>query len=80
MTADLPPSEQGKLQGANGSLLGIAGLVGPAIFTLIFAACIGQGAPLYLPGAPFLLAAFVLLASLGLAAAVTRPASNATSS
>ena len=38
------PSEQGQLQGANASLMGIASLIGPAIFTQAFAVFIGAGA------------------------------------
>jgi DHA1 family tetracycline resistance protein-like MFS transporter len=73
MTADVEPSEQGQLQGANASLLGIAGLFGPAVFTLEFATFIGKDAPLFLPGAPYLLAGLILLAAMTLAAVVTRP-------
>ncbi|HYZ32081.1 MAG TPA: MFS transporter [Crenalkalicoccus sp.] len=68
-TRRVEPSEQGRLQGAFGSLQGIAGLIGPGLFTLAFAAAIAPGAGFQLPGAPFLLAALLLLAGLGLAAA-----------
>ena len=43
------------MQGANASLMGIASLIGPAIFTQSFAVFIGAGAIVYLPGMPFLL-------------------------
>jgi DHA1 family tetracycline resistance protein-like MFS transporter len=33
MTRRVPPTEQGQLQGANGSLRGVAGLIGPGLFT-----------------------------------------------
>jgi DHA1 family tetracycline resistance protein-like MFS transporter len=72
MTRRVGASEQGRLQGAQASLVGIAGLLGPALFTQTFAACIGPGAPLPLPGAPFLLAAALLVASLALAWRSTR--------
>src|SRR5271170_1457915 len=37
MSRRVSPSEQGQLQGAQSSLQGVAGLIGPGIFTLIFA-------------------------------------------
>ena len=61
------PSEQGQLQGANASLMGIANLIGPGIFTQSFALFIGAGAIVYLPGAPFLLAAIMLAAAIAVA-------------
>ena len=55
MTRQVGPREQGRLQGANASLMGIASLIGPALFTQTFALLHRRGAP-HLPGAPFLLA------------------------
>jgi len=72
MTRRVHPSEQGQLQGANASLRGIAGLVGPGLFTQTLALFIGAGAAWHLPGAPFLLAAALLLAALGIARRATR--------
>ena len=40
MFRQIGPSEQGQLQGANGSIMGVAGLIGPTIFTQLFAAAI----------------------------------------
>ena len=56
MSRYVSASEQGQLQGANASLMGIANLVGRSIFTQTFALFVGAGAVLQLPGAPFLLA------------------------
>ncbi len=53
------PTEQGQLQGANASLMGIANLFGPGLFTQVFALFIGDRAVWHLPGAPFLLAALL---------------------
>jgi DHA1 family tetracycline resistance protein-like MFS transporter len=64
MSRQVSASEQGRLQGANASLIGIANLVGPAIFTQAFAMFIGAGAIVYLPGAPFLLSALMLAAAI----------------
>jgi DHA1 family tetracycline resistance protein-like MFS transporter len=61
------PSEQGQLQGAINGLRGIAGLVGPGLFTYIFSKSIGAGAILHLPGSPFYAASTMLLLALFLA-------------
>ena len=66
-------SEQGQLQGANSSLMALASLFGPILFTLSFAWSITPGQAWHLPGAPFLLAALLLVAALALAWQVTRP-------
>ena len=72
MTRLVGPTEQGRLQGANGSLQGIAGLIGPGLFTGIFAAFIGPLQGFQLPGAPFLLAALLLGAAFLLAWHIAR--------
>jgi DHA1 family tetracycline resistance protein-like MFS transporter len=54
-------SEQGRLQGANASLTGIANLFGPGLFTQVFAYAIGAGAAWQIPGAPFLIASLLLV-------------------
>ncbi len=65
MTRRVSPSEQGALQGALASLRGIAMLIGPGLFSLTFAFFI---APEHrLPGAPWYLAASLLLISLVIA-------------
>jgi DHA1 family tetracycline resistance protein-like MFS transporter len=64
-------SEQGQLQGANSSIMAVAGLFGPGLFTQVFAHAITPGAGWQLPGAPFLLAAAMLVAAMGLAWWVT---------
>ena len=72
MTHRVSASEQGQLQGANSSVQGIAGLVGPGLFTWIFAHFISTGSSWQLPGAPFLLGSLLLLTALLLAFRVTR--------
>jgi DHA1 family tetracycline resistance protein-like MFS transporter len=72
MSKRVGPSEQGRLQGALGSISAVAGILGPTLFTETFAAVIAKGAPVDLPGAPFLLAALLLVAAFLIAAAVTR--------
>jgi DHA1 family tetracycline resistance protein-like MFS transporter len=64
MSHHVSPSEQGELQGANSSILGITGLIGPLLFTSTFASFIGPRRELHLPGAPFLLAALLMVVAL----------------
>jgi DHA1 family tetracycline resistance protein-like MFS transporter len=72
MTRLVDATEQGRLQGALASLMGLASLIGPTMFTQIFAAFIGTRADLKLPGAPFLLAALLLFTAMLLAWRTTR--------
>jgi DHA1 family tetracycline resistance protein-like MFS transporter len=71
MTRRVGISEQGQLQGALMGLRGLSGMVSPTIFTFTFATFIGSRADLHLPGAPFLLAALLLVVALGVAWRVT---------
>lgn len=70
MSRQVGAGEQGKLQGANSSVQSLAQLVGPSIFTGIFAYFIGTNAPLVLPGAPFLAGAACLVVAMIIAAAL----------
>jgi DHA1 family tetracycline resistance protein-like MFS transporter len=79
MTRRVDAADQGQLQGAQASLMGIAGLIGPGLFTLTFAAFIGARRDWHLPGAPFLLAALLLASAVAVAWRVTRPGRYATS-
>jgi len=75
MTRQVDPHEQGRLQGAIASLVSLAGIAAPAIFTQVFALFIRDQGGVQLPGASFLLAALLLLAGFALAWRVTkRPA------
>jgi DHA1 family tetracycline resistance protein-like MFS transporter len=71
MSRRVGPSEQGRLQGAIASVAGIAGVVAPILFTQVFAASIGAGGP-EVPGAPFLVAALLLVGALTAARLATR--------
>jgi len=66
-------SEQGQLQGAIASINGVAGLLGPTLFTEVFASFIGSGAAGHLPGAPFLLASLLLISAAAIAWRTTDP-------
>ena len=73
MSRRVDPSSQGKLQGAINSLRAITGMVGPVLFTQVFAQAISPHTRFHLPGAPYYLAAALLLSGLLLAIYVTRP-------
>jgi DHA1 family tetracycline resistance protein-like MFS transporter len=56
--------EQGRLQGAVASLMGIAGVVAPVLFTFTFALFVGTLRDLHAPGAPWILAAALLFTAM----------------
>jgi DHA1 family tetracycline resistance protein-like MFS transporter len=67
MTRRVKPNEQGALQGALTSIAGLTGIVGPAIFSETFAVSISSGREWHVPGAPYLLAALILLVAIAVA-------------
>ena len=67
MTRLVAPDQQGQLQGATGSVQSVSQLVGPFLFTLTFSYFIGASAPVHLPGAPFLLAAALMVICVAIA-------------
>jgi DHA1 family tetracycline resistance protein-like MFS transporter len=71
MSRRVGASEQGRLQGANASLMGVANMLGPGLFTQVFAIFIGAGTPWHLPGAAFLLAAGLVLIATAVALRAT---------
>ncbi|HEY6156532.1 MAG TPA: MFS transporter [Gemmatimonadales bacterium] len=64
MTRRVGADEQGRLQGAIASVMGIAGVIAPVLFTQVFAAAIGPFRATGVPGAPFLLAALLLVTAM----------------
>jgi MFS transporter, DHA1 family, tetracycline resistance protein len=72
MTRLVSPSQQGQLQGANASIVSIASLIGPSIFSLTFSHAISAGQGKDLAGAPFLLAALMLVGAAFIAWRATR--------
>jgi DHA1 family tetracycline resistance protein-like MFS transporter len=72
MSRRVGPQEQGQVQGANASMAGIANLIGPGLFTQVFAAAIATDRAVPFPGAPFGLAALMLVAAIAIAWRVTR--------
>lgn len=71
MTRLVEDSQQGQLQGANSSLMGISGMIGPLVFPLVFRLAIDQS-PSELPGAPFLLASGLHIVAILVAVVVVR--------
>ena len=70
MSRSVGGSEQGRLQGANSSVTGVANMFGPILFTQIFALAISGERGV--PGAPFLLATLLLAAAAVVAWFATR--------
>jgi DHA1 family tetracycline resistance protein-like MFS transporter len=67
MSARVSGFEQGRLAGVNSSLMAIAGLMGPTLYSESFAHFLAPGGHMHLPGAPFFIAAVLLAGSLPLA-------------
>jgi MFS transporter, DHA1 family, tetracycline resistance protein len=72
MTRLVGVTEQGRLQGALACLVGLGSLIGPSLFTLTFAASISTR-DWAVPGAPFLLAALLVVVAVVWAWRTTRP-------
>ena len=69
MSRRIDPAEQGQLQGALGSIRAVTGMLGPVVFTQVFAAAVHHGGQAVL-GAPFLLSAVLRLVTLVIGARV----------
>jgi DHA1 family tetracycline resistance protein-like MFS transporter len=65
-------TEQGQLQGANASIMGVANLIGPGLFTQTFAFGIGAARDWNVPGAAFFLSAVLLVGAVAVAWRTTR--------
>jgi DHA1 family tetracycline resistance protein-like MFS transporter len=72
MSRGTAKNEQGQLQGAINGLRGSAGILGPGMFTYIFAKAVGASAIFHVPGAPFFTAAAMLLVAIPVGLAATR--------
>jgi len=79
MARKVQPNEYGLLQGTNASIMGIAGIVGPVLFTQVFAFFLQPHRGLYVPGAPFFLGSALMLTAFVVAwrSARVEPASKA---
>ena len=72
MSRRVAPTEQGRLQGATSGLMSLTALIGPSLYTTVFAWAITDGANLHLPGLGVLVASGFVLLSLALAARYAR--------
>ena len=72
LTSKVSPSEQGRLQGALGSMTATASIIAPPIFSHIFAFAISKGANLHIPGLAFLLSAVLITTAFLIANKVTK--------
>lgn len=63
ISSHVPSNEQGELQGALTSLMSATSIVGPLLMTNLFSFFTRPTAPVYFPGAPFLMGAVLFLAS-----------------
>lgn len=66
------PNEYGLLQGTNASVMGITGIIGPVLFTQIYAYFLQPHGGFSIPGAPFFCGAILLVAAIGMALHATR--------
>jgi DHA1 family tetracycline resistance protein-like MFS transporter len=72
MTQSVDPHMQGQLQGGLASLMGLASVISPSLYTQVFAKAIDPASPIHLPGAPFYLAAALLMCAFALAWRATK--------
>lgn len=63
ITENVPANEQGQLQGGLTSIMSATSIIGPYIMTSLFYYAVSDGSRFYLPGAPFLLGAFLMFVS-----------------
>jgi DHA1 family tetracycline resistance protein-like MFS transporter len=75
MSKKVPPNEQGELQGGLASMMSLTTILGPLLMTQILGRFSGAGAPIYFPGAAFLLAAILATLSLLIVLRSLAPAS-----
>ncbi len=72
MSRQIPANAQGELQGAVASVYSLSSILGPPLMTQIFGRFSSPAAPVYFPGAAFLTAAILTVASAALFARAMR--------
>jgi DHA1 family tetracycline resistance protein-like MFS transporter len=78
MTRQVPPNQQGQLQGAMQSLTGISSIFGPMLYGLVFAWSVRNDAALHLPGLAIYVAGSLLALAFVMALGMPRlPAAGA---
>lgn len=63
ISGQVPANEQGEIQGTLSSLMSASAIVGPPVMSSTFYFFTHKDAPILLPGAPFILASIIMLAS-----------------
>lgn len=63
ISGQVPANEQGEIQGTLSSLMSASAIVGPPVMSSTFYFFTHKDAPVLLPGAPFILASIIMLAS-----------------
>jgi len=71
-SAQVDEPQQGELQGGLSSTMSLTSILSPPVMTQLFAYFSGASAPIYFPGAPYLLAAVLSVAGLALFIRVSR--------
>ena len=74
MSRRVEPSEQGQLQGATSAMQAITGMIGPTLFTQVFAHSIAKDGAAHVPGMAFFVGAAMLAVGAAIAWRVTREA------
>ncbi len=72
ISGKIPTNEQGELQGALTSLISLTSIIGPLLMTGLFSYFTKTTAPVYFPGAPFMMGAVLTVVSLMFALAALR--------
>ncbi len=67
ISGQVPPNEQGELQGALTGLISATSIVGPLLMTNLFSWFTTPDAPVYFPGAPFMMGAILTVLGMILA-------------
>ncbi len=67
ISSQVPPNEQGELQGGLTSLMSLTSIIGPPLMTNLFAYYSGESTQLYFPGAPFIMGGILCILSLSFA-------------
>ena len=70
----VPANEQGEIQGVLTSLMSLTAIVGPLLMTSLFYYFTQSNAPLFFPGAPFMMGAIIVVMCLGIAVKAVRRA------
>ena len=63
VSADVPPTEQGEIQGTLTSLMSASAIIGPPLMSTVFYYFTHSGAPFQFAGAPFVLGGVLMLVS-----------------